>query len=202
MHHPTLRHLPIVILVALLVALPTVVRAQSETDRLREALRSATAQLRSLEDQRAALQARQAVAERDRDRLQKENDAFKAQVKDAEQAYQKAIEDFNQRLAERDDTLEKWKGAYEDAANVARTKDAERAKLDSEATALKASGKSCEAKNTQLLKAGNEMLTYFKSMNLLDGIAVHEPVFGIKRVELQNALQDFRDKILDQKVKP
>jgi chromosome segregation ATPase len=202
MHHPTLRHLPIVILVALLVALPTVVRAQSETDRLREALRSATAQLRSLEDQRAALQARQAVAERDRDRLQKENDAFKAQVKDAEQAYQKAIEDFNQRLAERDDTLEKWKGAYEDAANVARTKDAERAKLDSEATALKASGKSCEAKNTQLLKAGNEMLTYFKSMNLLDAIAVHEPVFGIKRVGLQNALQDFRDKILDQKVKP
>lgn len=202
MHHLTMRHLPIVILVALLVALPTVVRAQSETDRLREALRSATAQLRSLEDQRAALQARQAVAERERDRLQKENDAYKAQVKDAEQAYQKAVEDFNQRLAERDDTLEKWKGAYEDAANVARTKDAERAKFEGEATALKASGKSCEAKNTQLFKASNEMLTYFKSMNLLDAIAVGEPVFGIKRVEVQNALQDFRDKILDQKVKP
>jgi chromosome segregation ATPase len=142
------------------------------------------------------------VAERDRDRLQKENDAFKAQVKDAEQAYQKAIEDFNQRLAERDETLEKWKGAYEDAANVARSKDAERAKSESEATALKASSKSCEAKNAQLFKASNEMLTYFKSMNLLDAIAVREPVFGIKRVELQNALQDFRDKILDQKVKP
>jgi chromosome segregation ATPase len=197
-----MRQLPIVILVALLVALPTAARAQSETDRLREALRSATAQLRSLEDQRAALQARQAVAERDRDRLQKENDAFKAQVKDAEQAYQKAIEDFNQRLAERDETLEKWKGAYEDAANVARSKDAERAKSESEATALKASSKSCEAKNAQLFKASNEMLTYFKSMNLLDAIAVREPVFGIKRVELQNALQDFRDKILDQKVKP
>jgi chromosome segregation ATPase len=197
-----MRHLPIVILVALLVALPALAHAQSETDRLREALRSATAQLRSLEDQRAALQARQAVAERDRDRLQKENDAFKAQVKDAEQAYQKAIEDFNQRLAERDETLEKWKGAYEDAANVARSKDAERAKSESEATALKASSKSCEAKNAQLFKASNEMLTYFKSMNLLDAIAVREPVFGIKRVELQNALQDFRDKILDQKVKP
>jgi chromosome segregation ATPase len=197
-----MRHLPIVILVALLVALPALAHAQSETDRLREALRSATAQLRSLEDQRAALQARQAVAERDRDRLQKENDAFKAQVKDAEQAYQKAIEDFNQRLAERDETLEKWKGAYEDAANVARSKDAERAKSESEATALKASSKSCEAKNAQLFKASNEMLTYFRSMNLLDAIAVREPVFGIKRVELQNALQDFRDKILDQKVKP
>jgi chromosome segregation ATPase len=202
MHHSVRHHLPIVVLVALLLASPTAVRAQSETDRLREALRSATAQLRSLEDQRAALQAKQAVAERDRDRLQKENDAFKAQVKDAEQAYQKAIEDFNQRLAERDETLEKWKGAYEDAANVARTKDAERAKLEGEAAALKASSRSCEAKNAQLFKASNEMLTYFKSMNLLDAIAVREPAFGIKRVELQNALQDFRDKILDQKVKP
>ena len=29
-----------------------------------------------------------------------------------------------------------------------------------------------------------------------------EPAFGIKRVELQNLLQDYRDKLLDQKVKP
>jgi chromosome segregation ATPase len=202
MHHQIMRRLIVVIFVALAVALPTVAHAQSETDRLREALRSATAQLRSLEDQRAALQAKQAVAERERDRLQKENDAIKAQVKDAEQAYQKAVEDFNQRLGDRDATLEKWKGAYEEAANVARTKDAERAKSVSEATALKASNKSCEAKNAQLFKASDEMLTHFKSMNLLDAIAVREPVFGINRVELQNLLQDYRDKILDQKVKP
>jgi chromosome segregation ATPase len=197
-----MRRLLIVIFVALAVALPAVAHAQVEADRLRDALRSATAQLRSLEDQRAALQARQTVVERERDRLQKENDAFKAQLKDAEQANQKAVDDFNQRLGERDDTLEKWKSAYEEAANVARTKDAERAKSVSEATALKASNKSCEAKNAQLFKASDEMLTYFKSMNLLDALAVREPVFGIKRVELQNVLQDYRDKILDQKVKP
>jgi chromosome segregation ATPase len=202
MRHQTMRRLIVVIFVALAVVLPAVAHAQSETDRLRDALRSATAQLRSLEDQRAALQARQTVVERERDRLQKENDAFKAQVKDAEQAYQKAVDDFNQRLGERDETLEKWKSAYEEAANVARTKDAERAKSVSEATALKASNKSCETKNAQLFKASDEMLTYFKSMNLLDALAVREPVFGIKRVELQNVLQDYRDKILDQKVKP
>jgi chromosome segregation ATPase len=202
MRHQTMRRLLVVVFVALAVALPAVAHAQSETDRLRDALRSATAQLRSLEDQRAALQARQTVVERERDRLQKENDAFKAQLKDAEQANQKAVDDFNQRLGERDDTLEKWKSAYEEAANVARTKDAERAKSVSEATAFKASNKSCEAKNAQLFKASDEMLTYFRSMNLLDALAVREPVFGIKRVELQNVLQDYRDKILDQKVKP
>jgi chromosome segregation ATPase len=203
MRHPVMHNLAILFAVALTIVLPAVAHAQSsETDRLREALRSATVQLRSLEDQRAALQAKQAVAERDRDRLQKQSDAFKAQVKDAEQAYQQAVEEFNQRLAERDESLEKWKSAYEEAATVARSKDAERAKFEGEATALKASNKSCEAKNVQLFKTSDEMLKQFKSMNLLDAIAAREPVFGIKRVELQNLLQDYRDKILDQKVKP
>jgi chromosome segregation ATPase len=203
MRHPVMHNLAILFAVALTIVLPAVAHAQSsETDRLREALRSATVQLRSLEDQRAALQAKQAVAERDRDRLQKQSDGFKAQVKDAEQAYQQAVEEFNQRLAERDESLEKWKSAYEEAATVARSKDAERAKFESEAAAFKASTKACEAKNVQLFKASDEMLTRFKSMNLLDAIAAREPAFGIKRVDLQNLLQDYRDKILDQKVKP
>lgn len=38
--------------------------AQSEADRLREALRTTTGQLRALEDQRAALQAKQVEAAR------------------------------------------------------------------------------------------------------------------------------------------
>ncbi|HLH94745.1 MAG TPA: hypothetical protein VKW08_06465 [Xanthobacteraceae bacterium] len=197
-----MRRSAILILIVLAVALPAAANAQSETDRLREALRSATAQLRSLEDQRATLQAKEAEAERQRDLLQKQIDGYKAQVKDAEQAYQKAVEDFNRRLADRDDALEKWKAAYEDAANVARTKDAERAKLESEATALKMSNKSCEAKNVQLAKVGEEMLTKLNSTTLLDFFAAREPVVGIKRVELQNMLQDYRDKIQDQKVKP
>jgi chromosome segregation ATPase len=197
-----MRHLAIVIFVALAVGLPAVAHAQSETDRLREALRSVTTQLRASEDQRAALQAKQAEGERERDRLQKQSDAFKAQLKDAEQANQQAVDEFNQRLAERDATLEKWKSAYEEAANVARAKDAERAKFEGEATAFKASTKACEAKNLQLFKASDEMLTKFKTMNLGEFLAAHEPMVGIKRVELQNLLQDYRDKILDQKVKP
>ena len=49
--------------------------------------------------------------------------------------------DFNDRLTERDESLEKWKSAYEEAANVARAKDAERAKFEGEATAFKVSTK-------------------------------------------------------------
>jgi chromosome segregation ATPase len=198
----TMRKLTILILVAFAVVFPAAAHAQSETDRLREALRSATVQLRALEDQRGALQAKEVEAERQRDLLQKQIDVYKAQVKGTEQAYQKAVEDFNQRLADRDDALEKWKAAYEDAASVARGKDAERAKFESEATALKASNKSCEAKNMQLAKVGGEMLNKLNSTTLLDFFAAREPLIGVKRVELQNLLQDYQDKIQDQKVKP
>jgi chromosome segregation ATPase len=197
-----MRHLRLYLIIASAVVLSATARAESETDRLRDALRNATAQSRSLEDQRAALQAKATAAEQERDRLRKQNEAFRAQVKEAEQAYRQAVKEFNDRLAERDESLEKWKSAYAEAATVARAKDAERARFESEAAALKTSGKACEAKNAQLVKVGNEIVKQYEAMNPMEKLLDHEPVFGLKRVEHQNAVQDFRDKILDQKVKP
>ncbi len=188
--------------VALALAVPAIAHADQEGDRLREALRSATAQARAAEDQRAALQAKLTAAEQERERLRKQNEAFRAQVKEAEQAYRQAVKDFNERLTERDDSLEKWKVAYGEAAGVARAKDAERAKFEAEATAFKASTKACEAKNIQLVKTANEVVTKYEAMDPFEKVLDHDPVFGLKRVEHQNAAQDYRDKILDQKAKP
>jgi chromosome segregation ATPase len=197
-----MRHLRLSLAVALTVLTSTAARSDAESDRLREALRNATAQSRALEDQRAALQAKLTVAEQERERLKKQNDAFRAQVKEAEQAYRQAVKDFNDRLTERDESLEKWKSAYGEAASVARTKDAERAKFESEAAAFKTSSKACVAKNAQLVKVGNDIVRQYEEMNPMEKIWHHEPVFGLKRVDHQNAAQDFRDKVLDQKVTP
>lgn len=111
---------------ALALVVASAAHADQESDRLREALRSATAQARAAEDQRAAVQAKLTAAEQERDRLRKQIEGYRAQVKEAEQAYRQAVKDFNERIAERDDSLEKWKAAYGEAASVARTKDAER----------------------------------------------------------------------------
>ena len=93
-----MRHLRLSLVVALTVLTSTAARADAEYDRLREALRNATAQSRSLEDQRAALQAKLTTTEQERDRLKKQNEAYRAQVKEAEQAYRQAVKDFNDRL--------------------------------------------------------------------------------------------------------
>ncbi|KZD24071.1 hypothetical protein [Tardiphaga robiniae] len=175
-------------------------RADAESDKLREALRSATAQTRSLEDQRSALQAKVADAEREKAALTSQIAAAKAQVKEVEKTHREAVDEFNQRLEDRNQTLEKWKGAYEEAATVARTKDGERAKFEGEAIAYKASTKSCVAKNGQLMKVGRELLRRYEGVSFGDIAVINEPLMGARRVEVQNILQDYDDKLLEQKV--
>jgi chromosome segregation ATPase len=177
-------------------------RADAETDRLREALRSATMQSRQLEDQRAASQAKLAEAEKEKAALKAQVDAAKAEARRLEKQHREAVDEFNQRLTERDETLEKWKAAYEEAANVARAKDAERAKFEGEATAYKASTKSCQAKNVQLISEGKEILNRYKKLTLGGALVATEPLTGVGRVDAQNFVQDYTDKLLDQKATP
>ncbi|UWU73897.1 hypothetical protein N2603_27940 [Bradyrhizobium huanghuaihaiense] len=178
------------------------VRAESETDRLREALRSAIAQARQMEDQRTALQAKIADADREKAALKAQVDAAKAEAKQLQKQHREAVDEFNQRLEERNQTLEKWKVAYEEAATVARTKDAERAKFESEATAYKASTKSCQAKNVQLVNVGRDILNRYRSLTLGDAVVASEPLTGLGRVGAQNFVQENIDKLLDQKATP
>jgi chromosome segregation ATPase len=182
----------IICLVAAAALLPSSTAfAQSETDKLRDALRDAIAQQRALEDQRTALQGQIATAQRD-------NANLKAQVDKLQTQYRQVVDEFNKRLAERDDTLEKWKTAYEEAATVARTKDAERAEFESQATAYKASTKSCQVKNLALAKIDHQLLEDYSGQTFGEIALAREPVLGLHRVQAQNKVQDYAYKILDQ----
>ena len=113
------------------------VRAQDSTGeaRLREALRQTTIQLRALQDSQAALAAQLDQAKRERDALKQQLDAAKsapsapdpqvAQLRDAVTALQ-------QQNAALQQGLQKWQAAYQQAADLARSKDAESRRLDAE----------------------------------------------------------------------
>lgn len=173
--------------------------AQSEADRLRDALRQMTAQVRSLEDQRTGMQAQIAELTRSRDRFRDEVKEARAQARKSEADYRTAVREFNDRLEERNQTLERWKDAYNEAATVARTKDAERAKFEGESKAYKASTLACAGKNKELVKAGQELLQRYRSVTIGDAFIASEPVTGIGRVGVQNELQDYGDRVLNQK---
>lgn len=172
----------------------------SEADRLRDALRAAIAQTRSLEDQRTALTARATEAERKSKDLQTKLDAAKAEAKKADQDQRQAVSDFNARLEERNAALEKWKDAYGEAATVARTKDSERAKFEALSKDFEARNKVCGERNARLVAVGRELLDRYRGVTFGDKVLAREPVTGIRKVEVQNTLQDYGDKILDEEL--
>ncbi len=87
-----------------------------------------------------------------------------------------------------------------EAATVARTKDAERAKFEGESNTYKASTKACTEKNKQLVKVGRDLLVQYEGVTLGDALLAREPVTGIKRARVKSLLEDYDEKIETQKV--
>jgi hypothetical protein len=53
-----------------------------------------------------------------------------------------------------------------------------------------------------MFKVGSEILTRFEKFGLGTAITAREPFIGLTRVKLQNLMQDYADKLADQKIKP
>lgn len=177
--------------------------------RLREALRSATLQMRAMEDERAMLQAKQTESSKEAETLRQRVTELTKQLDESikKADLEKAVAEFNRRLAEQNETiaklgetLEKWKAAYNEAANVARTKESERSRLAVQLGGMTKQATTCKEMNAELYKVGTEILDRYAGVGIGDALASREPFIGFKRVELQNLVQDYQDKLLDQKV--
>ena len=203
------RALPLIAL-ALLIAVPArLAYADADTEaRLREALRNATLQQRAAEDERAALAAKESESEKQIEALRAQVDELTkggpaAKKSEAEMAeLNRRVSEQGEQLAQLNQSLEKWKAAYNEAANVARTKETDRAKLAGEVDGLTQRATGCETKNVELFKIGSEILSRYANVGFGDVVATREPFIGVKRVELQNLVQDYQDKLLDQKATP
>jgi hypothetical protein len=206
----------IVVIVASLSLAP--LRAQdapSNTEiRLREALRDTTAQLSDAQNQVVTLQATQAQSDKDNADLKAKVDALTAQVAtltkqgaDDKAASDKAIADLNAQVTDQagqiarlNQALAEWKNAYNQATQLATVTEQARAKLALEAALLQRTVDDREAKNIALYKTGSEILTRYEKFGLGDAIGAKEPFVGLTRVKLENLVQDYKDKLLNQTV--
>ena len=182
--------------VSLLVA-----TANADDARLKEMFRTLTLRLRSAETERNTLLSDKVQLEQEKKTLSAKVDALNKQVAedkaklDLMDAKQKELDDTKQSLA-------KWKTAYEQIQTAAQKSEAERAKLASESIILKRKVDDRERKNLELFKTANEILTRYEKFGLGEALAAKEPFTGITRVKLENQVQDYQDKIADQRVKP
>lgn len=182
---------------AILLA-PQVARAQASTEaRLREALRSATAQLHTLEEQQSLAQTREAEQKKQLEALRAELEAARAAAGKRSAGEGSALK---ARLAREQEasakltaSLAQCQKSAADSAEATRAKEEERARAAGEKDALSASVAACEQKKLALLHAGTQFLDWLTG----SGSGLCEPFLGLKRVELENRAQDYRDQILD-----
>jgi chromosome segregation ATPase len=157
--------------------------------------------LRSAETERNTLLSDKAQLEQEKKALSGKVDALNKQVA----ADKEKLDQLDAKQKELDDTKEslgKWKTAYEQIQTAAQKSEAERAKLASESIILKRKVEDRERKNLELFKTANEILTRYEKFGLGEVLSAKEPFTGIARVKLENQVQDYQDKIADERVKP
>jgi chromosome segregation ATPase len=189
-------------------------QASSTETRLRQALRDTMVQLRDAQNQVVTLQATQAQSDKDKADLEAKVDALTAQVKnltdqaatdkaasdDAITGLKSQVADQTGQIGRLNDGLKQWKDAYNQVAQLATAKEAARAQLALQAALLQRTVDDRETKNLALYKLGNEILTRYEQFGLGDALAAKEPFVGVTRVKLENLVQDYKNKLLDQAI--
>ncbi len=204
-------------LIALLCAASASLLSPARADeaseaKTREALKSTSVQLRNITNEKAALQVekadlearlkaleevskKQAKSLEDMDKQMKE-EKKKADDLQSEQAAR--ITRLDAELAAFKKSLDKWQAAHEAIAGIAKKKESERAKLQTQAAELERKLADCRTKNAQLYKLGMEILERYKNFGVGEALAAREPFTGNAKVKLQNLVQDYGEKLLDQ----
>ena len=167
-------------------------------NRMRDALRNTMLQLRSCETEKATLQAAKAEADEVNKDLATKMESLTAKSKKAE----KTLADQATELEQFKTAIKNWQTAYQQVSETAQKTEAERAKLAGQVIVLQRQVEDQERRNAALFKIGNEILTRYEHFGLGDALGAKEPFVGITRVKLENLVQDYKDKLADQKIKP
>lgn len=181
----------------------------SVEQKLREALRNTMLQLRDAQGQVATLQAAQVENEQKLKDLDTKFKTLTRQAANDKSSADKTIGELSVKVSAQDEeisrlkiSLDKWKEGYDTAAALARDKEAQRTKLANDLILLQRKVEDQQRKNDAMFRLGNEILTRYERFGLGDALAAREPFVGVTRVKFQNLIQNYQDKIVEQKIQP
>jgi len=177
--------------------------------RLREALRSTMLQLRTAQNDGAALQVAKAELEKKNKELEDKVKLLTKNGTEDRDAAKKKIEGLNTKLDEltkKFDQLtldfQKSQADLKVATMLAQSKEAARKLLEEDKIVLDRTVAEQKTKNSELYKLGREILLRYEKLGLGEVLGAKEPFVGTTRVKLEGYVQDFQDKLTDQKIQP
>jgi chromosome segregation ATPase len=172
--------------------------------RAQQAMRNMTTRLRAAETERDSLQAAKAQSDQEKKMLTERLDGLTKQAT----ADSKELAALKTKLAEREvenaqmqDSLQKLQLSQTQAVQIAQKTESERTRLAGQVIELQRKVADRETKNLALFKLANEILKRYERFGLGDALAAKEPFTGIARVKLETLVQDYQDKLADQRVK-
>jgi hypothetical protein len=165
--------------------------------KLRETLRNTMLQLRTAQNDRAALQASQAEGQ---EQIKKLNTQVEALTKQAAVA-EKTAADQQAQLTKYKEALQKWETAYNNAVEMPNTKEAARAKLATDVIDLQRRVADQQSRNAAMFRTASEILTRYERFGLGEALAAKEPFVGVTRVKLENLVQEYEDRLVDARIK-
>lgn len=177
--------------------------------KMREQLRNALLQLRTAQTERDTLSVAKTQLEQDKTALQQKFDTLVKQSAEDKALSDKTIAGMDTKIAQQDtqiaqlkESLQKWQASQAEAVELAKKTEAERQKLAARKAELEHQVGEQKRKNTEMFRIGNEILTRYEKFGLGTAIGRKEPFVGTTRVKLQNLVQDYGDKLAEQKIKP
>ncbi len=194
--------------------------SDKKASREKEAMRRAQMQLQQVQGQIATLEQEKAALGIERDQARKEAKAAQAKLRklDKRLSEEKAhgeqlakdLEAVKQDLAATQTRLADTETKLaETAKNLGQTQqtlarsEADKRQLEGVKARQEREIASCEGKNLQLYQTGRALMTRFEQKTCGEILAQKEPFTGLKRVEVENLLEEYRDKLDEQKlIKP
>lgn len=203
---------PLLLLLVCAATLPAAEEADpamAVMKRMRDQLRTVMIQQQKTEAERATLQA--ANVELD-EKLKKLDSSFKKLGKDKndeKDAADKTIAELKAKVmleerekAQLQEALANWKAGHQKLTETARKIEAERKELSARVILQDRKVADYQRKNDELFKVGSEILSKYEGFGLGTAIAAREPFTRNMRVKLETLVQDYGDKLVDNKIKP
>ena len=172
--------------------------------RMRDQLKEAVTQVRQLQIENASLKTELAktatapavVATPQADPA--ELDAVKAALQ--EQTVRAAA--FESQIGQAKKTLAQWQQSYEQAATLARARDADAKKFEALHRTVATHVDTCEKNNATLVLISDELLDRYKNKGVIESVRDREPILGLHRLQLERLAQEYHARIVDATVTP
>jgi len=202
---------PLTLLFTLLIGVAAAQQPQADPalQKMRESLKNTMLQLRTEQTEKAALQAEKAELEAKVKELTATVASQGQALEDNKKKADKSIADLTaksdtqqKQIAQINEALAKWQAGYKKAEAVAQDLESKRSRLADEVIKLDRKVQDRETKNIELYKLGKEILTRYEKFGLGSALLAREPFTGIAKVKFETFVQDYSDKLTDQKIKP